>query len=1467
MATPNSRSAGLPSPCRAPRWRGLLGSALTALVLLGGSPASAAEQPWSDEGRMALAMPQDAGALQAFAAELGRADSMVEEAILGFRELLRTGKLEGALERDLSTLLLARPVEPGWRDLYLRMATASADEDESFAWSVRAAQARLIGGAPKDAVKDLTALRSKRPDRQDAALLLGHALLLTGDFKAAEAVFRAWPQSAEAREGLLLATLPSTMADNEAYWRTQLRAGGTPDARVDEALAGLAADAADQRAAVLRALYYSGRAGDAAVRQALPLVSGDPLPKVLGPASRIDRAAVLRMYGYDLVAASVLKEAGAADAPATDNAATWSELGRLQLVLLDYAGAQASFEKGLAIIPGDDVMVHGLGEAMYGLKKYAEAEKIIGSSDAALAARIRAAATATAALATSSKADDLDGLKAAFALDNSTPWIAEAYGVRLYDEGLLEQSRTPLRAAATARPANANVVTRYVNASASTGEAQSAIEFARRGLARTLSETERAALAGTLGFAWVKRGEELRVSGAITDVADAYAVAHLLNPDDPGILRALGGAWWSAGKLEQAWTTYVSAFQMDPKDKGGLEALVGLGAQLGREAEVRRLLGAYSDDATVRSVLRNLDFQLELAQAGEALRRGELADAYNRYLRLQAKDPTNPDVLRGLASVKLAEGDEEAALVLFRKARAAQPGNPWALLGEANALISAGDLTAAEATLAELQGTTDIALAAEVKRAKVRLLVRQGQLLEKADRDHEAWRAFADALELGPDTWVCHNLGTLYAKHHQYDLAQAFFEEAFFLDATNLYARLGKASLLIERGWLEEAQTVLEQLPPDDPDVAAARRSLEVARAVREADVARRVGDTDEARRIVQTVYEKYPSDPAAKAAWENEQLGSQEAEEVLATARQILISDPTNTRALGAALNAAHTLRKTDTILPLYETAAARGGDDEKAWLERARITASTEKALVMHGEARHDDAVELLGALEERAGDDIPSWSIIGGAWLEIRETREALEAFDSALKIDSEDPSALAGKAGTLSTMGRTAEGIELLEAAWDEHHDPTVGLTLAELYRARHQLKQVDETLAELDALSNDREPTDPLPALALPSGREPEPLAAAPRPYVLSPAQEAQRRDLRESSPGGGWRPAFDLGAGGYGRRGIAGETHLLGFFIPVRLHELRAGPVSFDIEAVPYFMTDYEDEAYGALLSAGLAAGAGPVGMQVRGGVSPVGFATRPYFIWYGSVDIRASEQVSLGLVTSREPVTDSLTSWAGKERRGVFFGRVHRTGFGGYLNVMPTEVDRLSLYGRGGWNEGLEMNRVPFWEGLFQGSHTFAWNTFDFKLGGMLFGMSFREQVDKFRPGQGGFFSPALFVSGQAKLEGKYHAPNDRFNLCVGGGLGAQFIQAEYVENTDDYIRPGVFFGYSVNAGVDWRMAKYWWLGGDFHYTVSGADWYQTIGMIHLGYGPNNAWARAQQPVFSPLAGQPIVQGQPCGN
>jgi thioredoxin-like negative regulator of GroEL len=1442
-------------------------STLPSLALLLLSAAGWAAEPaptWSDEARALLDAPRDAAALAALASALGETAATEEDAAAAYRRLLARQPLTGALEDDLMRMVLTRPVRAGWRDLYLALAAASKDPDEVYALKLKAAAARVVAGEGKAALADVKALAGARADREDAALLLSHAALAAGDAAGARAALDGRARTREAREALLLASFAAGAKLDEAWWRKQLAGAGWAPEAIDAVAQGDAA-------AAMRAAFLAGPPGAAAGGGRQWLLAGNPdlVAAAAAPgAARPERARALLAYGYQDLAIGVLKEADPAGPAASEIAATRWLLGTVLLRGGDAAGALARFDEGLAKVPDDPALLLAKGSALISLGRLADAAPLV-AGDAAAKARLEAAQAQVAAKATPSAADDLVALRAAWAANPTDLKLSQELGAQLLKADQKRDALDPLEAAVRARPSDAAAVAAFVNAAVEVGAAERAIAAARLGLAAARTDGDRARLVGSLQYGWVKRAEELRAAQEVDRVVDAYGVSHLLNPEDLGIFRALGGALWGAGRTEEAWASYLDVFRLSPKDPDGLNALSALSIQLGREDELRQMLAPYADDATVRKVLRELELREALAEADALLRSGDVKGAYDRYLRLQARDPSNADVVRGLASVKLAEDDVEGALELFRQARAMDGDSPWSRMGEANALLAAGEIEVASQILDELEGTADVALRQEISRARVRLLVAQGKALSDAGDDQGAWKAYAKALELGPDTWVCHNLASLYAKHRQYDVARAFYDEAFYLDGTNVYARLGKASLQVELGWLEEAEAILDTLPADNADVAAARRSLEVTRAVREADVARRIGETAEARRIIQAVYEKYPGDPAAEEAWKNEVLESGTPEEVLAAARGFLIKDVLDERALGAALRASHNLGTTDIILPIFEAAAAKGGPAHTRWLNRARIAAGTEKGIALHEQGRHDDAAGMIGSLEERAGQDATAWDILGGAWLEIRETKRALDAYDKALLVDPRDNGALVGKAGALSTQGKARDGIAVLEEAWQRDRDPEIGLALAEQYRAARQLKQVDRVLTELEGLGPMRPPVDPLPVLELPSGRAIEPIEAAPQPLVLAPSMEARRRVLRESSPAGGWLPGFDVGAGIYSRPGRAGQQFLTAFFTPVRLHELRAGPVAFDVEAVPYFLSDFEDEQYGAQVTGGIQAGVGPMGLHVRGGVSPLGFSSKPYFIWFGSLDVRASDQVTIGVVTSREPITDSLTSWAGKlARNGEVFGRVHRTGIGGYLNIAPTKADRVSLYGRGGWNEGLQMERaVPFWEASLSGGHDFTWGLFDLRVGGIVLGMSFADQVDKFRPGQGGFFSPELFVMGAGKVEGRVHTRNEKLRACVGTNLGAQYIQAEYTEGTDDYIRPGVYFGYNIAAALDWRMARYWWLGVDYGRTVTGTTWRQDIAMVHLHFGPNDSWDRQKYPVYSPLAGQPVVQSQPCGN
>ncbi len=1430
------------------------------LALLASTGALAA--PWSDEAADVVASLDEASRFE-LAVELAQSPDTEIESVIALRGILAAEDDDDAAVRAaLTDSLLALPMRPGWRELYADLATDEPDASRAFELRFRQARASFdTVELRQEAVGLLEALQVERPDRDDTAVLLGHAHLVEGRTDSARQIFGGALSMPEAREGLVLSWLADPDAHEATWWRAVVLAVGRTEAEAD------AAAQASDPVAGLAALLLQGVASPPARVALVPRVPAT-LSDALAAPSRVTRAAALSSYGYGALALQVLQEPPVGGTTVPEEVALSHMKGRLLLEAGEPDAAAEAFEQGLAVQAGQPSLRDGLVEALVASDRAVEALVVLGGSDPTMAARVTAHIDLAATRRTDDKLDDGPALRAAYHVDPENTELAEELGTWLFESAQSDAALAPMKVALDGGLWTPALARHYVEAALEVHRADAALEVARDGVGRSLPAKDQRSFEQLLAYAWVKKGELAKFAGEREKMVDAYAVAHLLQPDDAGVLRGLGGALWGADRPQRAYDVYAAAFELDPDDAGALDGLVKLAVQLEREDEVRELLSDYSSRPAVRTTLRNLDLLDEISAAEAARERGDLEAAYLRYKQIQQRDPENPTAYRGLASIALARGDEARALELFRQARAAEPDNPWSLLGEANGLISVGRFPEAESILSAVDNTPDPKVRTEVRKTRARMLMEQGVVAQRDDRDDEALLRYQESLVLASSTWTFTNLGSLYAKHGQFGEARAMYEEAWSLDPTNVYARIGHAGLYVDRGYLDTGEELLDGLPSSNANVVAARTRISVLRAQKKADDARQIGEIDDARRIVTEMYATWPDDPTAKAAWQTELLDLGAPGVRLTNARSMLAKDAHDLRALGTALDAAHALRKTADVLPLFEAAAEGGEADHLVLRDMARLTTQLERSLAMDDDDRHDDAVGLVEQIMEGASADTSTLTLIGGTWLQLREPKRAEQAFEAARELTGDDPYALIGLAGTYATQGRSGKGIDLLDEAWQSTADPVLGLALADMYQGRRQYKMADEVLEEVARSTGATRSTVPLEVVTLPSGRTISDFPEASEDVPVDPRVELKRRELKEKAPDG-YKPGLSVGAGVYSRPGFSGEQFLTAFFIPVRLHELRAGPVAFDVEAVPYILSDAVDSAQGASLSAGLQAALGPVGLHLRGGVSPVGFQSAPYFTWYGAVDVGITEQVRLGFITSREAVTDSLTSWAGKaDAVGNFYGRVHRTSFGGYLGVSPTEESAVSLFGRGGWNDGLRMPRVAFWEGGAQGSYRFKWDRFGLKVGASALAMSFSQQLDKFRPGEGGFFAPELFVMGGVAAEGTFRTRDDRLQLCAGARVGPQYLAVEDPSlDPDAYIQPGVFFGYSLGVAVDWKVARFWWLGIDYSRTVTGNTWQQNIAMLHLHFGPNDAWSRQASPVFSPLAGAPVVYSQTCGH
>lgn len=132
-----------------------------------------------------------------------------------------------------------------------------------------------------------------------------------------------------------------------------------------------------------------------------------------------------------------------------------------------------------------------------------------------------------------------------------------------------------------------------------------------------------------------------------------------------------------------------------------------------------------------------------LARACLALRKLPQAEA--ELVALRSLKPATPLVDTLAAEIRLAAGDKNGALAIYREARGRYPGNKALLYGQAEALLSAGQAQEAlklvdselqnapsDVSLIELQARTNAALGRRLQqhRAQAELYVQQGRLAD-----------------------------------------------------------------------------------------------------------------------------------------------------------------------------------------------------------------------------------------------------------------------------------------------------------------------------------------------------------------------------------------------------------------------------------------------------------------------------------------------------------------------------------------------------------------------------------------------------------------------------------------------------------------------------------------------------------------------------------------------------------------
>ncbi len=309
---------------------------------------------------------------------------------------------------------------------------------------------------------------------------------------------------------------------------------------------------------------------------------------------------------------------------------------------------------------------------------------------------------------------------------------------------------------------------------------------------------------------------------------------------------------------------------------------------------------------------------MDLSEAIEHHRRGELERAAQIYEAALALEPERAEALHLLGLVALQKGDARSAVDLIGRAVAARPGEAeyHACLGEAYWAI----------------GQPDRAVACYRESLRLRpgnaeAITNLGStLLGQGDIDG-AIVCFSDAIRLKPGLAAAHNnLGRALVLKGDTARAPEHFRSAVWLDpaAADPHSNLGL--VLLERG---DAQTALLHCRE-----AIRLRPTFLAAHINLGNVLQALGRQDEAEKCFRAAIRLEPSSAAAHAALAGvlEELG--ESSESLESLREALRQNPRHTGALARlATQLRGSLSPTDQAA-IEHLAAEPGLPPEGRWL-----------------------------------------------------------------------------------------------------------------------------------------------------------------------------------------------------------------------------------------------------------------------------------------------------------------------------------------------------------------------------------------------------------------------------------------------------------------------------------------------------------------------------------------------------
>lgn len=873
---------------------------------------------------------------------------------------------------------------------------------------------------------------------------------------------------------------------------------------------------------------------------------------------------------------------------------------------------------------------------------------------------------------------------------------------------------------------------------------------------------------------------------------DAFAAARdalALAPDDADALSLLGWIYLDAKQPRDAAASFARVLDQRPSDRAALEGLASAYESAGDWPAAARVFdeilaspGAAPTDAFLK--------RRDLVQVAQLRAERRFESAAEQLERLRARDPRDPALWAALSEVRHELGQSSLGLTYAEQGLQLAPRDERLHLARIRALSALGRDRDLEAALTEagphVGSATLDTVRAEVARAQRR---RQREQWSRDGRLDLVYLGLAEEYQETPqDPDTLRAIGYLYLQTDQFAESRHFFERAARLDPDAPEGRLGLAYAL------------------------------------------RGAGDGSAAANELEHVMRSRPNPEAALALAElyHDQGRNRDAENMLREARRLSAESapllpPLHVgrarmagRAEGAAAAGGSTLPPLHAPQGVIRVVPARPGagleleeERPRGWWRDGRVGLGVDAAPL----AFADNGIVNDAAPPEAAAFAGPALDALrrtasgaaGGHAAVDLHIAQALPGFDQVM---DEVRGTSAPRRAAPPTAPTPVAGDPIRDEYISPYQDPAVRPAPRE---ANPWPPPSHEPVrAFVPAYPAPPPPSRHVPALPPayrprlylerePAGaglpiqepiEAPAPLTAQARARLTALERKLQRAQAMKLSVG--FRYDFFRSVSDVNANEFALWRFPVFLEVPALLQShlrVTAEPTIVDNGLV----TDAGVAGEVALL--GLRLGTDVAQASLGVGSTPAGFEDQVDITGFGRLTLQASPRISFTPFFERKPLIESLLSYRGNEREGLFFGKIILDRFGGAIGFRtPQEITGVleAAYGQA---RGRRVERNERLDGFVSIGRDFPLDgEFVLRPGAQGFFMHYGKDLSEayplgldpllFPPAEfprgGGYFSPDAFLEAALRLDltGPFftdHLPDATFRL--GGRVGGQWV------------------------------------------------------------------------------------------